>query len=375
MLGVGDGLADGDVRDAGQADDVAGSGLVDVDALQAVESKQLRHARRLQPAVELADRHGVAEADPAVEHAADGNAPEVVARVQVGHEDLERGLRIADRRRNRVDDRLEERAQVRAGHGEVGRRGAGSRVGVEDGEVQLPFRCVEVDEQVVDLVEHFAWPRVLAVDLVDGHDRRQAPLEGLAQHVSRPWQRSFRRVDEQQHAVDHRERPLDLAPEVGVARGVDDVDERVAVVERGVLREDGDAALALQVGVVERALRDPLVRAERAALRQKHVDERGLPVIDVRNDGDVAPVGIGDCLSGRKLIGHPPSIPGRTPIAQPEPPRTLPYPAGAWPEAGASSTSRTFKTSWSAVKGFWTNCSPCSATPRLSMTSDVYPEI
>ncbi len=54
-----------------------------------------------------------------------------------------------------------------------------------------------------------------------------------------------------------------------------------------VLRENGDAALALEIGVVHRALGDALVGAKGAALMKKGVDERGLAVVDVGDDGDV----------------------------------------------------------------------------------------
>ena len=47
VLGIGDRLADGDVLDAGEADDVAGGGLLDLDALQAVEGEQLGDLRLL----------------------------------------------------------------------------------------------------------------------------------------------------------------------------------------------------------------------------------------------------------------------------------------------------------------------------------------
>ena len=47
VLGVGDRLADRDVLDAREADDVAGGGLIDLDALQPVEGEQLRDLRLL----------------------------------------------------------------------------------------------------------------------------------------------------------------------------------------------------------------------------------------------------------------------------------------------------------------------------------------
>ena len=55
--------------------------------------------------------------------------------------------------------------------------------------------------------------------------------ERLLQHEAGLRQRPLRGVDQQQDAVDHRQRALDLAAEVGVARRVDDVDLH-AVVDR-----------------------------------------------------------------------------------------------------------------------------------------------
>ena len=99
------------------------------------------------------------------------------------------------------------------------------------------------------------------------------------------------RIDEEQDAIDHRHDPLNLAAEVRVSGCIDDVDVRVAVVDRGVLREDRDAALTLDIVGSHHALGDVLVRRKGAGLVQQLVDERGLAVIDVGDDGDVAQVG------------------------------------------------------------------------------------
>ena len=100
--------------------------------------------------------------------------------------------------------------------------------------------------------------------------------------------RAFDRIDQQQHAVDHRQHALDLAAEVGVARGVDDVDVRAFVIDRAVLGQNGDAALLFQVVGVHDALGDLLVRGEGAGLAQQLVDQGGLAVVDVGDDGDIA---------------------------------------------------------------------------------------
>ena len=75
----------------------------------------------------------------------------------------------------------------------------------------------------------------------------------------------------------------------------------------GVLRQNRDAALALELVAVHGALGHALVGAERAALVQHRVDKRGLAVVDVGDDGDVATIRVGDCgrISRRR---HPNSI-------------------------------------------------------------------
>ena len=62
----------------------------------------------------------------------------------------------------------------------------------------------------------------------------------------------------------------------------------------GVLGQDGDAALALQLIAVHRPIGRPLVRAKDAGLLKHGIDERRLAVINVRDDRDVAAKGIGD---------------------------------------------------------------------------------
>jgi hypothetical protein len=75
-----------------------------------------------------------------------------------------------------------------------------------------------------------------------------------------------------------------------VPRGVDDVHPDLADLDRGLLGEDRDALLALQVHRVHHAIDDRLVLAERPRLAEHRVDERGLAVVDVGDDRDVAKV-------------------------------------------------------------------------------------
>src|SRR6185503_5780205 len=151
-LGGGDRLADHDALDAREADDRPGRSRRRINSLQPLERVELGHDGALHGPVKFADANRVADLDAAVEDAADGQAAQVVARVEIGDERLQRRVGRPARRRDVVDHRIEQWTQVRTRL--LQRQGgrALSRVRVEDGEVELVFRGVEIDEEVVDLV-------------------------------------------------------------------------------------------------------------------------------------------------------------------------------------------------------------------------------
>jgi hypothetical protein len=75
-----------------------------------------------------------------------------------------------------------------------------------------------------------------------------------------------------------------------VAGRVDDVELEQPALGTGVgytrnLGQNGNTALFLQVVAVHKALGDTVTGTERVALVQHGVDERGLAVVDVGDDG------------------------------------------------------------------------------------------
>ncbi len=129
-------------------------------------------------------------------------------------------------------------------------------------------------------------------------DDGQAGLQRLAQHEAGLRQRALGGVDGEDDRVHHRQTALDLATEVGVARGVDDVDGDdlttiLRVVLHGrVLGQDRDALLTLQVVRVHHAVVKRLggVRGEGTGLLEHGDEQGGLAMVDVGDDGDVADV-------------------------------------------------------------------------------------
>jgi hypothetical protein len=201
---------------------------------------------------------------------------------------LERALRITRRRRDRGHDRLEERREILERLIEVERRGAVARRRVDDRRVELRFVGFELDEQVEHFVVDAQRIGSRPIDLVDDDDRRAAERERFAQHEARLRHGAVEGVDDEQHAVDHAQNALDFAAEVGVPRCVDDVDLGAVPTDGGVLRQNRDASFPLEGIGVHHALLHDLILAKRARLPQHLVDERGLAVVDVRDDGDVA---------------------------------------------------------------------------------------
>ncbi len=81
---------------------------------------------------------------------------------------------LVGRRRDPLDEQVEEHLQVGAVRHVLGGQGGltGAGVAVHDRELDLVLVGPEVDEQLVDGVDHLRRPGVGAVDLVDDADDR-----------------------------------------------------------------------------------------------------------------------------------------------------------------------------------------------------------
>ncbi len=295
-LGRADRVGDGGLGKPGDGDDVARLGLLDRPTIEAAEGQELRQPRgldHLAVARQRLHRHvhlGDAAMDAAGQHAA-----EIGIVLQRRHQHGERRVRIGDRRMHVLEDQIEERDQILALVLEVGDSPAGAARGIKRRKIELVVIGVERGEQIENLVMHLDRARIAAIDLVDDDDRAQALAQRLADHEFGLRHRPFGGIDQHQNAIDHREDALDLAAEIGMAGRVDDVDARLLPLHRGAFGENGDAALALEIVRIERALHHLLIGAESAALAQKLIDKRGLAMIDMRDDGDIANIHV--CFS------------------------------------------------------------------------------
>ena len=185
-----------------------------------------------------------------------------------------RGVGVADRRGHLADDLVE---QLR--HADAGLRAHPQHVaGVAADDVgDLGGVAVRVGGRQVDLVED--------------RDDREVLLQRQVEVRQRLRLDALRGVDEQDRALARLQRPAHLVGEVDVAGGVDQVQHVVGVThpprQPHVLRLDGDAALALDVHAVE-VLGAHQALVDDAGELQHPVGQRGLAVVDVGDDAEVA---------------------------------------------------------------------------------------
>ena len=98
--------------------------------------------------------------------------------------------------------------------------------------IELIVVGFERKKEIEDLFEGFLRPRVGAIDLVDDDDRLEPELQRLGQHEFGLRHDGFGGIDEEDHAIHHREDALDLAAEIGMARRIHDVDPRARSTRR-----------------------------------------------------------------------------------------------------------------------------------------------
>jgi hypothetical protein len=199
---------------------------------------------------------------------------------------------MSARWRDVFDDGVEERLHRAADvlQIELGKTFFGA--GIDDWKIHLLVGRVKGDEQIPNGVEHFVWIGIVAIDFVDHDNRLRAGFEGFAEDETGLSLGTIRGINDKQHAVDHVHDTLDFAAEIGVAGSIDDIDVVILIFEGGVFGADGNALFALKIHGIHDALfgGDGLVGAERAGLLEEAIDERGFPVVDVGDNGDISNV-------------------------------------------------------------------------------------
>ena len=206
----------------------------------------------------------------AVDHPDEREHAAVLVVRRVEDERARRRIRSAGRRRNALDDRIEDVADVLAGL----RRDADDLRRIFAEQVGNLDRCsVRIRLRQIDLVHH-------GHDLEPVLDREIRVREGLRLDP-------LRGVDDEQRALARLERAGHLVGEVHVTRRVDQVELVALPAHPHRLGLDRDPALALELHRVEQ-LRPHVARRHGVGQLENAVGERRLAVVDVRDDREVS---------------------------------------------------------------------------------------
>lgn len=242
---ISDRFTDIDIFEAGHSDDVADLRFIDRRTFHALPVEELSDMVASDLfAIGDSDRHPLLRGTAG--HTADSDLAEVVIRFERGDHDLQAGIRFAFRAWDILQDRIKERVKVLAFiiHVELG--DAASCRCIEQREIELVIVRIEFHEELEDLAFDIGNTLIRTVDLIDDDDRLQLVFQRFSQDVLRLRHRSFMSIDEEQYAIDHVQDTFNFAAEVRMPWGVDDIDLHTVMHDRGIFRQDGDAAFTFQ---------------------------------------------------------------------------------------------------------------------------------
>ncbi len=146
IVRVGNRLADEHFGQAGHGDDLARLSLVHFDAVQSLVDEQLRDLAGKDLSVHRDASDRLLARQLAREQSPDGDAAFVIVIGQRGDEQLRRAIRLDLGRGDIVQNRVEQRLQVRADDARRKRGLSLDRIGIDDGELGLLVRRAQVNE-------------------------------------------------------------------------------------------------------------------------------------------------------------------------------------------------------------------------------------
>ena len=113
-------------------------------------------------------------------------------------------------------------------------------------------------------------------------------LECFFKNEARLWHRAINGIDQEENSIHDEHHALNFTTEVGVARGINNIDLDTCIMDGSVLGDNGNSTLTLLIHTVHDALSDFLVIPEGASLLEHAVQQGRFPVVNVGNDGDIA---------------------------------------------------------------------------------------
>src|SRR5207248_2854034 len=184
--------------------------------LQSRIGKKGRDCSALMAAVAMDADDRVADPNATTNDTSERDPSKIIAVIQIRDEHLKEWLAGNFWRRHVLDDCLKERRHVFIVFVQFAHGKTVLRAGINDREIELLIGCLELDEEIENLVQDFVRACVFSVDLVDDNNRFQFVLHRLAQNKTRLRLWPIMRIDDKQYAIHHFHDPLYFAAKIGV---------------------------------------------------------------------------------------------------------------------------------------------------------------
>ena len=200
--------------------------------------------------VAFRQRYVHAFSQSAAMHTAYGNTTGIRGIVQWCHQHLRRTFQLRGSR-DILQDTIQQRINIIRRLLPVGAHPVIFCRTVNNGEIQLVFRCFQAEHQVEYHFIDFFGTTVRLVHLVHNNDGFQADLQSFLQYKTRLRHRTLKSVHQQDTSVGHVQYAFHLTAEVAVPRSVDNINLSVFIIDRNVFGKDCYSSLTLQIIVIQ----------------------------------------------------------------------------------------------------------------------------
>ncbi len=146
----------------------------------------------------------------------------------------------------------------------------------------------EFVEQIKNLVDYPVRTCAFAVNFIDDHNWIKTTGKGFLRDKARLRHRAIDGINQQENAIHHRQHTFNFTAEVGMPGGINDIDVIVFPVDGGVFGENGNTTLALLIIGIHYPFDLFAAGLQRTGLLQEFINQCGLAMIDVRDNGDIA---------------------------------------------------------------------------------------
>ena len=297
-IGGTDGVTDTDITDTAHGDDIAGRGFGNrrtTQTVKGVKGNGLTLLADLLGSMIVADNDFLILLDSAALNATDSNSTNKLVVIDGGNQHLEGLFRLYLGGGNVIQNGFKQRLQIGADN--VGRiRSSTLTAGAEQhGRIKLILGGVQIQQKFQNLIHNLVDTLVGTIDLINHNDNTMTQLQSFAQNKTGLRHGAFGGIHQQNNAVDHLQNTFNLAAKVGVARGINNINFGVFILDSRVFCQNGNSALSFQVIGIHHAIDHRLILAVDTALFEHLIHQRRFTVVDVGNDSNISQIIANHC--------------------------------------------------------------------------------